>query len=223
MIIIAIDWFPVKLSLQVATLATVFGVLLGGSSGYCLSRYRFWGRDLLDTLLTLPLVLPPTVLGYYLLVALGRQSWLGKCWETVFGAPLVFTPTAAVVAATVHILPLIVKSARIAFDGIPTDVENAARLLGASRGRVFLTITLPLAARELWGATALAFARAWGDFGVTIMIAGNIPGRTQTAALAIYDAVQNGQTDKATSLVLIISLFCGAIVYLINKLAQPRF
>jgi molybdate transport system permease protein len=221
--IIVMDWFPIKLSLQVAFLATIMGGLLGIGGGYCLSRYRFWGRDVLDTLLSLPLVLPPTVLGYYLLVTLGRQSWIGKSWEWCWGAPLVFTPTAAVVAATVHVLPLIVKSARIAFDGIPANVEDAARLLGASPRRVFWTITLPLAARELWGAVALAFARAWGDFGVTMMIAGNIPGRTQTAALAIYEAVQNGQTDQATTLVIIVSLFCGITVYLINKLAQPKF
>ena len=218
----SIDWFPFWLSLRVAAIATVISLLVGLVLAYILARHEFRGRDLLDALITLPIVLPPTVLGYYLLVLLGRNSAFGTVFESVFGFPLVFTWQAAVVAATFHSVPLLVKSARAALESVDRSLENAARTLGASEGRVFLQITLPLAQRSILAATVFAFARALGDFGVTIMIAGNIPGKTQTMAVAIYDAVQSGNTLLANLLVLIISALAIGILYCTNRLQGAR-
>lgn len=217
-----IDWFPVRLSFQVAALATLIALVSGVAIAYVLARLRVPGRELLDALVTLPLVLPPTVLGYYLLVLLGARSPLGRAWQALFGTPLTFTWQAAVVAATIHALPLMIKSARAAIEDVPAAVEDAARTLGAGEWRVFFTITLPLAGRGLLAATVLAFARALGDFGVTIMIAGNIPGRTQTAAIAIYDAVEAGRDNQALALVVIISFISVVILYVMNRVGRGR-
>lgn len=218
----AIDWFPFWLSLKVAAIATMGSLAVGLALAYVLARYRFRGREVLDSVVTLPIVLPPTVLGYYLLVLLGRNSALGRAFEAVFGFPLVFTWQAAVVAATFHSVPLLVKSARAALESVDRNLENAARTLGASEGRIFFQVTLPLARRSILAATVFAFARALGDFGVTIMIAGNIPGKTQTMAVAIYDAVQSGNTLPANLMVLIISLTAIGILYLTNRLQGER-
>jgi molybdate transport system permease protein len=156
------------------------------------------------------------------LVTLGRNTTFGRAFEAVFGFPLVFTWQAAVVAATFHSVPLLVKSARAALESVDRNLENAARTLGASEGRIFLRVTLPLARRSILAATVFAFARALGDFGVTIMIAGNIPGRTQTMAVAIYDAVQSGNTIAANVMVLIISATAIAILYATNRLQSAR-
>ena len=216
------DWFPLWLSLQVAVLATVISLGVGLVLAYVLARYRFRGREALDALLTLPIVLPPTVLGYYLLVLLGRNTPLGRAFEAVFGFPLVFTWQAAVLAATFHSIPLLVKSARAALESVDRSMENAARTLGASEWRIFFRVTLPLARRSILAATVFAFARALGDFGVTIMIAGNIPGKTQTMAVAIYDAVQSGNTLPANVMVLIISAVAVGILYWTNRLESVR-
>src|SRR3990172_9835063 len=167
-----IDWFPLWLSLKVAVIAASISVAAGLALAYLLARRRFRGRNLLDAVVTLPVVLPPTVLGYYLLVLLGRSTPLGRAFESVFGFPLVFTWQAAVVAAAFHSVPLLVKSARAALESVDRNLENAARTLGASEGRIFFQITLPLARRSILAATVFAFARALGGFGVTIMIAG---------------------------------------------------
>ena len=167
-------------------------------------------------------MLPPTVLGYYLLVALGRTSPLGHLYEYLFGAPLVFTWQAAVVASTFHAIPLLVKSARAAFETVDRSYEKAARNLGASDWRVFWRVTLPLSRRAVIAASVLAFARALGDFGATLMIAGDIPGRTQTASIAIYDAVESGNTLVARVLVLVLSALAIAIVYAANRLQQRQ-
>lgn len=217
-----IDWFPFWLSLRVAVIATAISLVVGLALAYLLARHRFRGREVLDSVITLPIVLPPTVLGYYLLVVLGRDSAFGRGFEAVFGIPLVFTWQAAVVAAAFHSVPLLVKSARAALESVDRNVENAARTLGASEGRIFFQITLPMARRSVLAATVFAFARALGDFGVTIMIAGNIPGRTQTMAVAIYDAVQTGNTLPANLMVLIISLTAIAILYATNRLQGER-
>ena len=216
------DWFPLWLSLQVAVLATVISLGVGLVLAYVLARYRFRGREALDALLTLPIVLPPTVLGYYLLVVLGRNTPVGRAFESVFGFPLVFTWQAAVLAATFHSIPLLVKSARAALESVDRSMENAARTLGASEWRIFFRVTLPLARRSILAATVFAFARALGDFGVTIMIAGNIPGKTQTMAVAIYDAVQSGNTLPANVMVLIISAVAVGILYWTNHLESVR-
>ena len=218
-----IDWFPIQLSFQVSALATAIALVFGVSLAWVLARLQFWGKESLDAAITLPLVLPPTVLGYYLLVVLGQRSFLGRVHEWFWGSPLTFTPAAAVVAATIHALPLMVKSVRAAFEALDQRIEDAARTLGASELRVLLTVTLPLARRSIQAATVLAFARALGDFGVTLMIAGNIPGKTQTASVAIYDAVQAGREQDALVLVLIVSLLALAFLYTTNKLSSTRF
>jgi molybdate transport system permease protein len=218
-----IDWFPIQLSFQVSTLATAIALVFGVSLAWVLARCRFWGKEWIDAAITLPLVLPPTVLGYYLLVVLGQRSFLGRAHEWFWGSPLTFTPAAAIVAATIHALPLMVKSVRATFESMDQRIEDAARTLGASEARVFLTVTLPLARRSIQAAAALAFARALGDFGVTLMIAGNIPGKTQTASVAIYDAVQAGRDQDALVLVLIVSALALAFLYTTNKLSSTRF
>jgi len=219
MVLMAIDWFPLWLSLRVAALSTVIALVLGGWLAYLLANRQFRGKEILDAAVTLPLVLPPTVLGYYLLVLLGRSSPLGQLHEKLTGSPLVFTWQAAVVAALLHSAPLLVKSARAALESVDHVYENAARSLGAGEWRVFWRITLPLAQRSILAATALAFARALGDFGVTIMVAGNIPGRTQTIAVAIYDAVESGNGAAARVMVVVISAVALAILWLANAVA----
>jgi len=217
------DWFPLWLSLKVAVLSTAIAVAGGLYLVYLLANREFRGKEVLDAALTLPLVLPPTVLGYYLLVLIGRNSILGKAWESIFGAPLVFTVKAAVIAAVLHSLPLLVKSARAALESVDHSYERAARTLGASEWRVFQKVTLPLARRSILAAAALAFARALGDFGVTIMVAGNIPGRTQTVAVAIYDAVESGDGNTARALVIVVSALALAVLGFANYLNPSPF
>jgi molybdate transport system permease protein len=223
----AIDWFPLWLSLRVAALATLLVLILGTFTAFILSHKEFRGKNLLDSLITLPLVLPPTVLGYYLLVALGRSSPLGQFYETVTGQPLVFTWQAAVVAAFLHSAPIYIKAARAILEGVDYRYQWAAFSLGASEWRTFWQVTLPLARRGLISLATLAFARSLGDFGVTIMVAGNIPGRTQTLSVAIYDAVESGNGQMARVLVLIISivalllLWCAGSVSSNDKFLAP--
>ena len=216
-----IDWFPLWLSLRVAFVSTGIAFVAGLWLAYILANREFRGKEVLDAAVTLPLVLPPTVLGYYLLVLLAGNSPLGKLWENIFGSPLVFTWKAAVVAALLHSLPLLVKSARAALESVDRSLERAARNLGASEWRLFWRVTLPLARRSVLAAVALAFARSLGDFGVTLMVAGNIPGRTQTVAVAIYDAYEAGNTMVARTLVLVISAIALLILTLANRL-NPR-
>ncbi len=217
-----IDWFPLWLSLKVALLATTIAAALGLWLAWILANRSFRGKEALDAAIALPLVLPPTVLGYYLLVVLGRLSPLGKLYEWLTGSPLVFTWQAAVVAALFHSLPLLVKSARASFESVEPVYEKAARTLGASEWRVFFRVTLPLARRPVMAAAALAFARSMGDFGVTLMIAGNIPGRTQTVSVAIYDAVMAGDAARARLLVLVVSALSLLILTLANRLPPER-
>jgi molybdate transport system permease protein len=218
-----IDWFPLWLSLRVAGISTVIALAIGLWLAWTLANRQFRGKEVLDAAVTLPLVLPPTVLGYYLLVVLGRNSPIGQLYEWLFGAPLVFSWQAAVVAALFHSTPLLVKSARAAFESVDRSYERAARTLGASELRLFWRVTLPLARRSVLAATALAFARALGDFGVTLMIAGNIPGRTQTMAVAIYDAVEGGNGQAARVLVVIISAVALAVLLIANRLTTNPF
>lgn len=218
-----IDWFPLWLSLRVAAISTAIALALGLWLAWILANREFRGKEVLDAAVTLPLVLPPTVLGYYLLVLLGRNSPIGHVYEWMFGAPLVFTWEAAVVAALFHSTPLLVKSARAAFESIDRSYERAARNLGASELRLFWLVTLPLARRSILAAGALAFARSLGDFGVTLMIAGNIPGRTQTMSIAIYDAVEAGRGATARLLVVILSAVALVVLSLANRLTTNPF
>jgi len=207
----------------VAFLSTGIALLFGIAIAHTLANREFRGREILDAAVTLPLVLPPTVLGYYLLVLFGRNTILGQIYEWATGSPLVFTWQAAVVAALFHSAPLLIKSARAAFESVDRSYERAARTLGASEWRVFWRVTVPLARRSIVAAAALAFARALGDFGVTIMIAGNIPGRTQTVAVAIYDAVESGNGTAARTLVVTISLIAMAVLTVVNRLNPNPF
>jgi molybdate transport system permease protein len=207
------DWFPFWLSLRVAGIATLLVLTLGTFLAYLLSHKTFRGKNLLDTVITLPLVLPPTVLGYYLLVLLGRASPLGKIYESLLGRPLVFTWQAAVVAAFIHSAPIYIKAARAVLESVDYRYEWAARSLGASEWRTFWRVTLPLARRGLSALATLSFARSLGDFGATIMVAGNIPGQTQTLSVAIYDAVESGNGALARWLVLLVSALTLALLW----------
>lgn len=200
-----VDLYPLWLSLRVASVATLLAIAVGLPLAWLLARARFRGRDLLAAAVLLPLVLPPTVLGYYLLLALGRQGPVGRFLEGTFGVTLVFTWYAAVIASCVVSLPLLVRSAQAAFEGIDPNLENAARTLGRSERDIFRTVTIPLAWKGILAGTVLAFARALGEFGATLMVAGNIPGSTQTMPVAIYDAVQAGNMGLANLLVLLIT------------------
>lgn len=214
-------WSALGLSLKVAGCATLLALLLGTALGFVLARGRFIGRELLDTLLTLPMVLPPTVLGYYLLVLLGRRGWLGS-WLDSLGIELIFTWQGAVIAATVVAFPLVFKPARAAFEEVNPQLEQAARVLGLSEWALFLRVTLPLAFRGILAGTLLAFARALGEFGATLMVAGSIPGKTQTLSIAIYEAVQAGRDDQANALVLLTSFICIAVLLVASRLAPRR-
>ena len=211
-------WIPLLLSLKVAGWATGLNLVLGTAVGLLLARRRFPGRELLDSILTLPMVLPPTVLGYYLLVVVGKRGWLGAWLNEHFGIQLIFTWQGAVVAATIVAFPLVMKSARTAFEGVEPQLENAGRVLGLGEAALFFRVTLPLAWRGVLAGVLLAFARALGEFGATLMVAGSIPGRTQTLSIAIYEAVQAGQDDEANTLVLIVSVTCVLVLVLAGRL-----
>lgn len=212
------DWFPLLLSLRVALVSTSLVFVVGVGVAWLLARRKFTGREALDAVITLPLVLPPTVLGYYLLVLLGRGSPTGRALEAATGWQFVFTWRGAVVAAFVGALPLMVKTARAAIASVETEMEDAARTLGRNEWQVFRQVTLPLASRGIIAGTMLAFARSLGDFGATLMVAGNIPGRTQTAAIAIYDGTQAGRDELALTLVLVLSAVAFLLLYATNRL-----
>jgi molybdate transport system permease protein len=216
-----VDLAPLALSFEVATGATLIAAVVGVGLGALLAARRFPGRDLVDVLVTAPMVLPPTVLGYYLLVVLGRRGAIGRVYEAIAGQPIVFTRAGAVVAATVGALPIVVKSSRAALEAVDPTLVAAARTLGAGPLRAFSTVALPLAGRGVVAALMLAFARSLGDFGVTLMVAGDLPGRTQTAALAIYDAIQGGRESDALGLVLVLSAVAIGALYAVNKLGAP--
>ncbi|WP_158935717.1 molybdate ABC transporter permease subunit [Burkholderia sp. S171] len=214
-------WIPLLLSLKVAGWATAIDVVLGVAVAFGLSRWRSSARELVDSLLTLPLVMPPTVLGYYLLVLLGRRGVIGA-WLDKFDIQLVFTWQGAVIASAVVAFPLVLKSARTAFETVDPQFERAARTLGVSEAAVFFRVTLPLAARGILAGALLAFARALGEFGATLMIAGNLPGRTQTLSVAVYAAVQAGDDGTANILVIVTSVTCVVILLAAGRLLPQR-
>ncbi|NDV19722.1 molybdate ABC transporter permease subunit [Pseudodesulfovibrio sp. JC047] len=214
---------PLLLTLKVAGLATLGALILGVSVAYALARWDFPGRDFLDAVCTLPMVMPPTVLGYYLLIFIGRRGVVGAWLHEHCGITLMFTWQGAVIAATVVAFPLVFKSARAALEDVGSQYENAARTLGQGELAVFLRVSLPLAFRGVLSGGMLAFARAMGEFGATLMVAGNLPGRTQTLSLAVYSAVQAGDNALANTLVLIISIVCVIILMTTSKLLKPRY
>ncbi len=202
---------PLGISLRVAGLATLIAFAVAILAAWALARRRGPLPAVLDALCTLPLVLPPTVLGYYLILLVGRRGLFGQALADL-GIQLMFSWQGAVVAATVVIFPLIYKSARAALEGVDARYEDAARTLGATETRVFLSVSLPLAWRGVFAGVMLAFARGIGEFGATLMIAGNIPGKTQTLALAIYSAFQAGEDGRATLLALAASALCVGLL-----------
>ena len=215
-------WITLALTLKVAGWATAINLVLGVAVGWLLARRRFIGREFVDAVLTLPLVLPPTVMGYYLLVVIGKRGWLGHWLQQTFGINLIFTWQGAVIAASVVSLPLVYKGARAAFEEVDGRFANAARTLGAGELEVFLRVSLPLAVRGIAAGVMLAFARAMGEFGATLMIAGNLPGKTQTLSIAVYEAVQAGNDSQALWLTLVISLVCIAVLVASGRLLQAR-
>ncbi len=210
-----------RLSLLVVSIATVVIAVAGTAFAYLLAKRRFRGREMLDALLTLPMVLPPTVTGYYLILLLGRRGVLGEPLYALSGWTVTFTWVAAVVASTVVALPLMIKSARAAIESVDPEYETASLLMGKSEIETFFRITLPLAGKGILAGVILSFARAFGEFGATLMLAGNIPGKTQTMPLAIYEAVAGGEDATAKWLALILTGISVTVVYLTNRLSRP--
>ena len=215
-------WITIALTLKVALWATAINLVLGVAIGWLLARRPFVGRDFVDAILTLPLVLPPTVLGYYLLVLLGKQGWLGSWLQRTLGINLIFTWQGAVIAATLVSFPLILRSARGAFEAVDPQLEKAARVLGLGEWAVFARVTLPMAWPGILAGALLVFARSLGEFGATLMVAGSIPGRTQTLSMAVYEAVQAGQDSEANLLVVITSVVCMVVLLTAGRLAPAR-
>lgn len=216
-----ISLFPVLLSLKVASFSTLAALVLGVGAARLLARKRSAASSVLDVLCTLPMVLPPTVLGYYLILLFGRSGLLGPAMQSM-GLQLMFSWQGAVTAATVVIFPLVYRSARAALEQVDVSLEQAARTLGAPEWKVFFYVTLPLASRSILSGAMLAFARGMGEFGATLMIAGNIPGKTNTLALAIYDAFQAGNDELASMLVLVTSTICATILVAAERLLGRR-
>jgi len=211
---------PLLLSLQVALVTTLFIFPAGTFGGLLLARHRFRGRSLVETLLSLPLVLPPTAVGYLLLRLLARSGPLGPK-RLGIDLDLLLTWKGAVVASAVMALPLVARTARVAFEEVDPRLEAMARTLGLGPLRTFAEVTLPLASRGLFAAALLGFARALGEFGATVIVAGNIPGRTQTLALAIYSDLQAGDDQRALVLVGITVAIAFAAVFMVERLMRP--
>lgn len=210
---------PLLRSLQISALATLLALLLGVAIAALLSRWKHPLAGLLDAAANLPLVLPPTVLGYYLLVAFGARSPLGAWFESI-GLPLVFTWRGAVLAAAIVAIPLVVQSSKAGMQNVPPALHDVARTLGRSELSIFFTVTLPLSWRSVLAGGMLAFARAIGEFGATLMVAGNIPGRTQTLPIAIYDAVQAGDQALSNQLALMLTLTSIVLIIIIRRVGQ---
>jgi len=213
-----VNLFPLFLSFRVAVTATLISIMLGLPLAYFLSRQQSKLSDFIDTLTNLPVVLPPTVLGYYLLVMLGRQSWVGKFLEEQFNIMIVFTPTGAIIAAMVVSIPYLIKASKTALLEVNEDYLNAARLLGRSELNIFFTVMIPIAWRGIISGITMSFARALGDFGTTLMVAGSIPDKTLTMPIAIYDALQAGDKDMVNLLVLVMTSVSIIVLFLINRL-----
>ncbi len=210
------------LSLRVSVAATAVTLLIGLPLAWLLSHRRFPGRDLLEAFVVLPLILPPTVLGYYLLLMIGRQGPIGAALAAA-GIEIAFTWRAAVIAAAVGSIALVIKAAQAGFESVDRRLEQAARTLGRSEWSIFWSVTLPLAWRAVLAGTVLAFCRAMGEFGITLMVAGSIPGRTQTLPLAIYDRVQANQMTEANALALIAIGVVVVLVFGVSRLARLRY
>lgn len=215
-----INLFPLYLSFRVAFTATIVSFIIGLPIAYFLSRGRGKIIDFIDTFTNLPVVLPPTVLGYYLLVLLGRQSPIGRFLENNFNTMIVFTPAGAVIASTIVAIPYLIKTAKAAFLEINGDYLNAARLLGRNELSVFITVVMPVAWRGIVAGLTMTFVRALGDFGTTLMVSGSIPNKTMTMPIAIYDALQAGNKEIANLLVLIMTSIAVIVLFAVNILER---
>jgi molybdate transport system permease protein len=215
------DWSPVFLSLKVAVLAVLLVAVIGVPLARVMARVEFHGKDIVEAALTLPLVLPPSVVGYGLLMCIGKNSPLGQLLDS-FGVTLIFTWYAAIIASSVVSFPLMYQSVKAAFQSVDQTLEEAARTLGATEPRVFFTITLPLAWPGIVSGIVLSFARALGEFGATLMVAGNIPGRTQTIPLAIFFAVDAGDNATAGTLVLLTTIFSFLVILWVNTWSRRQ-
>ncbi len=215
-------WPALRLSLLVVSLATIAIGVVGTALGFLFAKRMFRGKDLLDAVFTLPMVLPPTVTGYYLILLLGRRGLLGEPIYALTGWSVTFTWIAAVIASTIVALPLMIKSARAAIESVNADYEIASYVMGKSEFETFFRITLPLAGKGILAGIILSFARAFGEFGATLMLAGNIPGKTQTMPLAIYEAVVSGEDERAKWLALILTGISVLVVYLTNRLSRSK-
>jgi molybdate transport system permease protein len=210
-------WVPLALTLKVAGWATALNLVFGAAVGWAMARWRFPGRELADAVMTMPMVMPPTVLGYYLLVLIGASSPLGAWLLQHFGIRLIFTWQAAVIAAAVVSFPLVFKAARAAFEAVDPQLEHAARGLGLGEWSVFFRVSLPLAWRGILSGLMLSYARALGEFGATLMVAGSIPGQTQTLSIAAYEAVQAGQDATANALVFVTTITCLIVLLVAGR------
>jgi molybdate transport system permease protein len=215
-------WAAFKLSLLVVSVATVVIAVVGTALGFLLAKRQFRGKEFLDSLLTLPMVLPPTVTGYYLIMLLGRRGLLGKYLYSLTGWTMTFTWEGAALAASIVAMPLMIKSARAAIESVDSRYEMVSLTFGKSELETFFRVTLPLAFRGILAGIVLSFARALGEFGATLMVAGNIPGRTQTMPLAIFQAVISGKDRQALMLALILTATSVVVIYLTNVLTRAR-
>ncbi|MDD5616769.1 MAG: molybdate ABC transporter permease subunit [Candidatus Methanoperedens sp.] len=214
------DYSPLVLSLWVSVLATTIIAIFGTLIAYVLARKRFLGRTMLDAFTTLPMILPPTVTGYYLIILLGRNGIIGNYIYKLTGLSVMFTWQAAVIAATVVAIPIMIKSAKAAIESVDLEYEKAAFTLGKTEIETFFLVTLPLAKKGLIAGLVLSFARALGEFGATIMIAGNIPGKTSTMPLAIYSAFQSGEDQLAATLVIVLTVVSIAVIYITTRISR---
>jgi len=210
--------FSLRLSLQVAAVATFFIIIVGITVAYFLARRNFRGKELLDVLFTLPLVLPPTVTGYYLIILFGRNGFIGKQIYVWTGWSIMFTWYAAVLASFVVALPLMIKITRAAIESVDINLINASFTLGHSEFETALRVILPIAKRGIMAGAVLSFARALGEFGATLMVAGNITGKTDTVPLAIYSLASSGEWSRANLMVIFFTVLSGLFLYIANKL-----
>ncbi len=215
------DWSPVFLSLRTALIAVVVVTILGLPLSRVMARWEFPGKDFLEAAITLPMVLPPSVIGYGLLMLIGKNGIIGRALADM-GISIIFTWWAAVLASTVVAFPLMYQSAKAAFASVDLNYEKAAKTLGASEVRIFFTVTLPLAWPGIIAGLVLSFARALGEFGATLMVAGNIPGQTQTIPLAIFFAVDAGDNATARTLVAIVTIFSFLVIFWANRRAKRK-
>ncbi|HII80529.1 MAG TPA: molybdate ABC transporter permease subunit [Methanosarcina sp.] len=213
-------WFPLSLSLWVATISSLLVLCSGVVIAYIFARHDFRGKDLAELLVTLPLVLPPTVIGYLLVILVGKKGFLGHLVYSFLGTGIMFTWQAAVIAAYTVSLPLMVRTAQAAIESVDKELEYTAYILGRSEIETALIITLPLSKKGILAGLVLSFARAIGEFGATLMVAGNIPGKTNTMSISIYNAFQSGNNELAQMLVIILILMSLLTIALTGKFVE---